>query len=133
MKCQKAMPLSALSCSSCDALQPLPASLDAYELLGIDIASIKSNGWDVDLGELKALWRKRVALSHPDRMGGKDHVGEDAIVAATDKKSKDRLISSYDTSQKEQSIAAQQSALINKAYETLREPLQRAHLLVSES
>lgn len=32
--------------------------------------------------------------------------------------------------QKEQKIAEQQSALINKAYETLREPLQRAHLLV---
>lgn len=27
--------------------------------------------------------------------------------------------------------AEQQSAMINKAYETLREPLQRAHLLVS--
>ncbi|UZJ51873.1 hypothetical protein CBS101457_001193 [Exobasidium rhododendri] len=106
MKCHKPLSLSDLACAACGSLQPLPADLNAYDLLGIDVAAIKSNGWQIDLGELKALWRKRVALSHPDRMGGKDH--------------------------KEQQIAAQQSALINKAYETLREPLQRAHLLLEK-
>lgn len=73
-KCGTPLPLSELSCISCGTLQALPTSLDAYDLLGIDIASIGANGWQVDLGELKTLWRKRVALSHPDRMGGKDEV-----------------------------------------------------------
>jgi molecular chaperone HscB len=74
MKCSTPLALSELSCTSCGALQPLPTSLDAYDLLGIDMSSIGSNGWQVDLGDLKMLWRKRVALSHPDRMGGKDDV-----------------------------------------------------------
>lgn len=106
-KCGTPLPLSELSCISCGTLQALPTSSDAYDLLGINIENVGANGWKVDLGQLKASWRKRVALSHPDRMGGKDN--------------------------KEQKIAEQQSALINKAYETLREPLQRAHLLVSSS
>lgn len=74
-KCGTPLPLTVLSCDSCGALQALPTSLDAYDLLGIDVGSIGANGWQVDPGQLKTLWRKRVALSHPDRMGGKDEVG----------------------------------------------------------
>lgn len=73
-KCGTPLPLSELSCISCGTLQALPTSLDAYDLLGMDLASIGANGWQVNLGELKTIWRKRVALSHPDRMGGRDEV-----------------------------------------------------------
>lgn len=73
-KCQKVLPLDSLSCTDCGTLQPLPSELDAYALLGLDHGGIGSHGWDVDLNELKALWRRRVALSHPDRMNGKDEV-----------------------------------------------------------
>ncbi|PWN35243.1 Co-chaperone Hsc20 [Meira miltonrushii] len=104
--CGTTLPLNTLSCTSCSTLQPLPSELNAYELLGLQDDQIANNGWDVDLNELKSIWRKRMALSHPDRMGTK--------------------------SEKEQQIAAQQSAMINKAYETLREPLQRAHLLLEK-
>lgn len=104
--CITALPLNSLSCTSCSTLQPLPSELNAYELLGLEEDQIGNNGWDVDVNELKSIWRKRMALSHPDRMGSKD--------------------------EKEQQIAAQQSAMINKAYETLREPLQRAHLLLEK-
>lgn len=104
--CSTTLPLNTLSCTSCSTLQPLPSELNAYELLGLQEDQIGNNGWDIDLNELKSIWRKRMALSHPDRMGSK--------------------------SEKEQQIAAQQSAMINKAYETLREPLQRAHLLLEK-
>lgn len=69
--------MNALSCDACGALQPLPSELDAYALLGLDVDRIGRHGWDVDLGELKTQWRRRVALSHPDRMGGKDEVRKD--------------------------------------------------------
>ncbi|KDN42869.1 Co-chaperone Hsc20 [Tilletiaria anomala UBC 951] len=60
--------------------------------------------WDVDEAQLKATWRRMMALTHPDRMG--------------------------DRSKREQQIAEQQSALVNKAYETLRKPLSRAVYLL---
>lgn len=86
-KCGAHNALNSLSCSKCGALQPLPSELDAYQLLGLRLGDIGSNGWDVDLGELKALWRKRVALSHPDRMGSKDEAsvgqGKEALHPAT--------------------------------------------------
>lgn len=47
---------------------------DPFALLGLDFSSIGSNGWDVNLDELKVLWRRSVALTHPDRMGGKSEV-----------------------------------------------------------
>lgn len=96
--------MNALACPSCGTLQPLPSELDPYQLLGLDFGQIGRNGWDVEPAELKATWRKAMALSHPDRMGGKD--------------------------ESQQRIADQQSAMLNKAYETLREPLQRAHMLL---
>lgn len=77
IKCSKPAPVNALSCDACGALQPLPSELDAYALLGLDVDRIGRHGWDVDLGELKTQWRRRVALSHPDRMGGKDEVRKD--------------------------------------------------------
>ena len=79
-KCDKPLALAELSCPDCGSLQALPTSLDAYDLLGIDFANIGANGWKVDLGELKLQWRKRVALSHPDRMGGKDQVGSNLFL-----------------------------------------------------
>lgn len=78
-KCGTPLPLSELSCTSCGTLQALPTSLDAYDLLGIDISNVDANGWQVDAGQLKALWRKKVALSHPDRMGGRDEVRQCAL------------------------------------------------------
>lgn len=84
-KCSTPLPLVELSCPSCGALQALPSDLDAYDLLDLDIRAIGANGWQIDLGELKSQWRRRVALSHPDRMGGKDDVsireGDKAVIA----------------------------------------------------
>lgn len=68
---QRAPPLRSRFLSS----SPLSRSQDdPYELLGLDYSKVGSNGWDVNLDELKVLWRRRVALTHPDRMGGKSEV-----------------------------------------------------------
>lgn len=65
---------------------------------------LSSPAWDVDLASLKATWRRKQAETHPDRMHNK--------------------------SEKEQAAAAIQSSLINKAYDTLRDPLSRACYLL---
>lgn len=108
--CGAAQPLHALSCSdnSCGHLQPVPSEIDFYQLL-LDVdsySSIPDGGWTLDQASLKNSWRKKQALSHPDRM--------------------------HSRSQAEQTIAAQQSSLINKAYDTLRDPLYRAHYLLEQ-
>jgi len=61
----------------------------------------------VDERELKGSWRRLMGLTHPDRMGNR--------------------------SEKEQQIAAQQSAVINRAYETLLNPLLRAQYLLERN
>lgn len=104
--CGTVLPLNALSCSSCSTLQPIPSELDAYELFGLRIEDVGSNGWEINLNKLKSSWRSFMALSHPDRMASR--------------------------SEKEQKIADQQSSMLNKAYETLRDPLLRAHLLLEK-
>lgn len=105
--CGTIQPLASVVCpnTSCSQLQPLPSDLDFYTLLDLDFSSIPRNGWDVDVRALKNTWRKKQAVSHPDRMSGR--------------------------SDKEKVIAQSQSALINKAFETLNDPLARANYLVS--
>lgn len=72
--------------------------------MDLDFTSVPKGGWDVDASALKRAWRLKMAVTHPDRMVGR--------------------------SDKEQQIGAQQSALINRAYETLLNPLPRAHYLL---
>lgn len=72
--------------------------------MDLDFASVPKGGWEVDTKALKRAWRLKMAVTHPDRMVGR--------------------------SEKEQQIGAQQSALINRAYETLLNPLPRAHYLL---
>ncbi|KAJ9475517.1 J-type co-chaperone JAC1, mitochondrial [Pseudozyma hubeiensis] len=72
--------------------------------MDLDFSSVPSGGWAVDTSSLKRAWRLKMAVTHPDRMVGR--------------------------SEKEQSIGAQQSALINRAYETLLNPLPRAFYLL---
>lgn len=83
-----------------------PASThgDYYTLMDLDFNTIPQKGWAVDPSALKASWRRAQALSHPDRMYGK--------------------------TEEEQKISAIQSSLLNKAYETLLDPLSRAHYLI---
>ncbi|SPO39631.1 related to Co-chaperone protein HscB, mitochondrial precursor [Pseudozyma flocculosa] len=83
---------------------PLPSDIDYYKALDLDLAKVGRGGWDVDPAALKRVWRLRMAVTHPDRMSGR--------------------------SEKEQQIGAQQSALINRAYETLMQPLLRAQYLL---
>lgn len=95
--------------TSCERLQLIPSDVDYYTLMGlgsVSSPSVPDKGWSVDLGTLKATWHKLQGLSHPDRMGGK--------------------------SEEEQAIAAEQSSLLNRAYEVLRDPLQRAHYLLEQ-
>ncbi|PWN27989.1 S-adenosyl-L-methionine-dependent methyltransferase [Jaminaea rosea] len=81
---------------------------DYFALLDIgDVASTPDGGWSVDLAALKASWRKQQALFHPDRL--------------------------HSRPESEQAAAAAQSSLINKAYETLRDPLLRAHYLLEHA
>lgn len=79
---------------------------DYFALLKLeqDASSTPDGGWSVDLTALKASWRRQQALFHPDRM--------------------------HSRPENEQAAAAAQSSLINKAYETLRDPLLRAHYLL---
>jgi molecular chaperone HscB len=106
-----ALPLPALNCPSCSSLQPIPSEIDYYDLLNPSSSSSSSSDlsleqrWHISESELKATWRRTMALTHPDRMSGK--------------------------SERERGIAEQQSSLVNKAYETLRKPLNRAVYLVS--
>ena len=80
---------------------------DYYELLAPHLASAPlADKWAVDPFALKAAWRKAQAQTHPDRM-----------VSATPE---------------ERDQAATRSALVNRAYETLREPLPRAAYLVRD-
>lgn len=102
--CGEAQPLESLACPACKTLQPLPSDVDFYKAMDLDFASIPKGGWEVDINALKRAWRLKMALTHPDRM--------------------------VNRSEKEQQIGAQQSALINRAYETLLNPLPRAHYLL---
>jgi len=102
--CGTSNPAASLQCNKCDTLQPLPPSVDYYDVLGMPWDSVPKQGWQVDQGTLKSLWRRTMALSHPDRLVHKpDH---------------------------EQEIGAHQSAIVNKAYETLQQPLTRVLYLV---
>ncbi|CCF50326.1 hypothetical protein NDA10_007601 [Ustilago hordei] len=102
--CSEAQPLESLSCPKCTTLQPLPSEVDFFKAMDLDFASVPKGGWQVDTNALKRAWRLKMAVTHPDRMVGR--------------------------SEKEQQIGAQQSALINRAYETLLNPLPRAHYLL---
>lgn len=103
-KCGQTQPLESLACPACSVLQPLPSDIDFFKAMDLDIVNTPRNGWDIDVQALKRAWRLKMAVTHPDRMGGR--------------------------SEKEQQIGAQQSALINRAYETLLNPLPRAHYLL---
>ncbi|KIS66530.1 J-type chaperone JAC1 [Mycosarcoma maydis] len=102
--CSHPQPLESLCCPECNTLQPLPSDIDFYKAMDLDLASVPSGGWQVDVSALKRAWRLKMAVTHPDRMVGR--------------------------SDKEQQIGAQQSALINRAYETLLHPLSRAFYLL---
>ena len=99
--------MASLQCKQCNTLQPLPTTVDYYDVLGMPFDTVPANGWRIDLLELKNLWRKTMAISHPDRLVHKVH--------------------------DEQEIGSQQSAIVNKAYETLSSPLQRALYLLQRS
>nr|CDI55992.1 related to Co-chaperone protein HscB, mitochondrial precursor [Melanopsichium pennsylvanicum 4] len=102
--CSEAQPLESLSCPKCKTLQPLPQDIDFFKAMDLDFATVPNGGWQIDTNMLKRAWRLKMAVTHPDRMGGR--------------------------SEKEQQIGAQQSALINRAYETLLTPLARANYLL---
>lgn len=103
-ECGTTNALASLQCAKCHTLQPLPAGVDYYEVLDVPFDSVPANGWKVDVDALKTQWRRAMALAHPDRLVQK--------------------------SDSEQNIGAQQSTVVNKAYETLRHPLLRALYLV---
>ncbi|KAK0563920.1 molecular chaperone [Tilletia horrida] len=121
--CGTTQPLISLACPSCNSLQPLPSiepsaspksaphsrrsALDIYELFGLHLEDVGQNGWAVSENDIKSTWRRLMGLTHPDRMAGR--------------------------SEKEQQIAAQQSAVVNRAYETLLNPLLRAQYLLERS
>jgi len=106
-KCGTPNHMASLQCKQCNTLQPLPTTVDYYDVLGMPFDTVPANGWRIDIHELKNLWRRTMAISHPDRLVHKVH--------------------------DEQEIGSQQSAIVNKAYETLSSPLQRALYLLQRS
>lgn len=106
-KCGTPNTMASLQCKHCSTLQPLPITVDYYDVLGMPFDTVAANGWQIDSRELKNLWRRTMAISHPDRLVHKAH--------------------------DEQDIGSQQSAIVNKAYETLSSPLQRALYLLQRS
>lgn len=103
-QCGTSNPTASLQCNKCQTLQPLPSSVDYYEVLGMPWDTVPKQGWQVDLGTLKSQWRRTMALTHPDRLVNKPV--------------------------SEQEMGANQSTILNKAYETLRQPLSRVLYLV---
>lgn len=77
---------------------------DYYDLLQYPLDQVPQNGWQIDSGALKRRWREQMALTHPDRLANR--------------------------SESEQRQAAQHSSAVNKAYETLMNPLARALYLL---
>ncbi|CAO1624559.1 unnamed protein product [Sympodiomycopsis kandeliae] len=80
------------------------SNADYYNLMNLTPSQVPQNGWYIDLGELKRVWRLKQGETHPDRMHNK--------------------------SASEQELALTQSSLINKAYDTLKDPLNRACYLL---
>ncbi|WFC97958.1 molecular chaperone [Malassezia yamatoensis] len=98
--------MAALQCKKCEALQPLPGDVNFYDVLGSPRETVSRKGWSVDLKQLKGQWRQKMGLTHPDRLVARP--------------------------EKEQQIGTQQSAIVNKAYETLLRPLSRALYLLEQ-
>ncbi|PWN94690.1 hypothetical protein FA09DRAFT_332807 [Tilletiopsis washingtonensis] len=104
--CHAANPPEALVCqdAKCGALQVVPPGVSPWQLLGVERGA--AHGWQVDLPALKQAWRKCMGAAHPDRArnGGEHQIR----------------------------LAEAQSSALNKAYETLRSPLLRAHWLLED-
>ncbi|KAE8215796.1 hypothetical protein CF327_g940 [Tilletia walkeri] len=79
-------------------------STDIYELFGLNLDDVPQNGWGINEKDIKSTWRKLMGNTHPDRMAGR--------------------------SEEDQAQAAQQSTIVNRAYETLLNPLLRAQYLL---
>src|SRR5690242_14375833 len=89
---------SAIACSSCGALLPLPAGTDHFALLGLP------RMFPIDDAKLERAYLKASRLVHPDYFGSKP---------------KDV-----------QAQAMRHTALLNDAYQTLRDPVRRGEYLL---
>lgn len=95
------------SVSMARAYSSQPRGTDFYDVIGMPISTVPANGWRVDQNDLKAKWRRTMAVLHPDKLVHK--------------------------SPEEQERGAQESAIVNKAYETLKSPLLRALYLLERN
>jgi len=91
-----------IGCGHCRALQPPPEDLQA---ITFEIFGIEPS-FDIDLADLESRFKNLQREVHPDKFAGS------------------RVL-------EEQQYAAQYSSQINASYRLLRDPLQRASVLVS--
>ncbi|CAG8495034.1 4387_t:CDS:2 [Paraglomus brasilianum] len=88
--------------ADCGAIQAFPGDVTYFELMGIgeDDGTRNQPTYDIDMGELRRNFLTLQQRVHPDGYSQKD--------------------------QKEYAYAQQQSSMINKAYQTLRDPIERS-------
>ena len=92
---------SLYTCHKCGTIQPPKECLDAYALFGLKKGEYK---FDIPLDELEHNYKKLQRMMHPDKFST--------------------------ASDEEKHFSAEQAALINRAYATLKDPLSRgSHLL----
>lgn len=93
---------SVYTCHKCGTIQPPKDCLDAYALFGLKQDEYV---FDIPLDELERKYKMLQKTMHPDKFSS--------------------------ASEEEQQYSAEQAALINRAYATLKDPLSRgSHLLV---
>lgn len=93
---------SVYTCTRCGTIQPPKDCLNAYALFGLDQEPYK---FDISLDELEQKYKMLQKTLHPDKFSS--------------------------ASEEEKKYSAEQAALINRAYATLRNPLTRGSHLIS--
>ncbi|TDL28438.1 Co-chaperone Hsc20 [Rickenella mellea] len=101
--CSAPLPTALPTCPSCSHIEPLPSTLSYHDIFGLPSVP---NPFCVNTQTLKARFLQAQKICHPDAWSGKG--------------------------KKEHDIAAAQSALLNKAYQTLLSPLQRANYILAQ-
>ncbi|SAM00118.1 hypothetical protein [Absidia glauca] len=108
-KCDQVTSRAAVSCTNqdCGVIQPTVPNLNFYELLRAGTGENSSDPtFDVDAKTLKRHFLKLQQVAHPD--------------------------SYSNASKREHKYAEIQSSLLNKAYQTLKDPLARAHYMLGQ-
>ncbi|KAF8576555.1 Co-chaperone Hsc20 [Ramaria rubella] len=102
--CGAPLPTALPTCPRCHYIAPLPASMSYFHYFNLPVADSK-NPFAIDTRDLRRRFLQAQRLCHPDAWAQKD--------------------------ERKLMLAAAQSSQLNKAYQTLLSPLERAHYILS--